>query len=75
MHFVFHGIIYHFTVFPKFHAKVISKDNFLQHHWNINYPKLAKLQFWFTVLQDLLLTEAFIISSNADNSYHLSDSF
>ena len=30
-----------------------------------NWPS----QFWFTVLLDLLLTEAFIIPPNEDNSY------
>ena len=30
-----------------------------------NWPS----QFWFTILQDLLLTEAFIIPPNADNLY------
>ena len=30
-----------------------------------NWPS----QFWFTVLQDLLLTEVFIIPPNANNSY------
>ena len=32
-----------------------------------NWPS----QFWFTILQDLLLTEAFIIPTNADNLYLL----
>ena len=70
MHFVFHGIICHFTVLTPFSCigKVIQKeisDNATGILIVPNWPS----QFWFTVLQDLLLTEAFIIPLNANNLY------
>ena len=59
-----------FYCFPPFSCK----GNILQKIISDNatgiliVPKWPS-QFWFTVFQDLLLTEAFIIPSNADNLY------
>ena len=59
-----------FYCFPPFSCigKVLQKiisDNAAGILIVPNWPS----QFWFTVLQDLLLTEAFIIPPNADNLY------
>ena len=45
------------------HGEGITKNNSWQCYWYINFPKLAESVLVYC-LQDVLLTEAFIIPSN-----------